>query len=272
MDTRRRRTAGLPALLTIAVAVAGGATLLLALVLVPRDMAPTAVDGPPSGSPPSSVQAHHDRGFELWGVDHRGAPLRWDACESVSFTLSAASAPAHAERDLLAALAVLAEASGLDLRLTGATDERPTRSRPLVEREGDTWRWRPVLVAWASPGETDIPLTAADRGVALPVAVQDGDREAFVTGQVVINAQRRDLVAGFGDRSDAVGATLLHEIAHVLGLAHVEDAAQLMSEDPGSGPVVLGAGDLAGLRAIGAAAGCNPAPSPEVGRGLVADR
>jgi hypothetical protein len=272
VDTRRRRTAGIPALIALAGAVAGGGTLLLALAIVPTDVTPPAAGGPPSGSSPGPVQAHRDGSFALWGDDHRGAPLRWDACATVAFALSTAAAPEHAERDLVAALAGLAEASGLDLRLTGTTDERPTRSRPLVELDGETWRWRPVLVAWASPGETDIPLTAADRGVALPVAVRDGDREAFVTGQVVINAQRRDLVAGFGDRSDAVGATLLHEIGHVLGLAHVDDTTQLMSEDPGSGPVVLGVGDRAGLRAIGAAAGCSPAPSPEVGRGLVADR
>jgi hypothetical protein len=43
-----------------------------------------------------------------------------------------------------------------------------------------------------------------------------------------------------------------------------------MSTDPGSGPVELGPGDLRGLRAVGADAGCLAVPPPASGRGLVA--
>lgn len=228
-------------------------------------MLPVPVDGP-SEAPPRS------EGHALWGRDHRGAPLRWDACAPVHLVLNLDGAPSEAERDVRAALALLAEASGLELRLDGPTEERPDIARPLVTLDGGRWRWNPVLVAWAGPGEGGLPLTAQDRGVALPVAVRDGDREAFVTGQVVLNARRTDLVPGFGDRRDAVGATLLHELAHLLGLAHVDDPDELLWDRPGTGPVVLGPGDLAGLQAVGAGAGCNPAPAPSVGRGLAVRR
>jgi hypothetical protein len=272
MDHRRRRPRGTAATVAAATVLAGGLTTLIVLAVMPRPVAHDAAIPAASEAPQPSAAEHRDRGFALWGVDHRGGPLRWDACAPVLFVLSTVAAPEHAERDLVEALAILSDASGLDLRLVGTTDERPARARPLVERDGAGWRWRPVLVAWDSPDATDVGLTALDRGVALPVSVRDGDREAFVTGQVVMNAQRSDLVPGFGDRRDAIGATLLHEIAHVLGLAHVDDGSQLMSEDPGAGPVTLGTGDRAGLRAIGAAAGCNPAPAAEAGRGLDAGR
>jgi hypothetical protein len=208
------------------------------------------------------------RGFAVWGLDHRGAPLRWDACEPIRFVLSDQDAPAHAVRDLTAALMLLRDATGLDLQLLGTTDERPRVDRPLVEEAAAGWQWRPVLVAWVQPGEGRIALTSRDRGVAIPVSVRDGEQEAYVTGQVVLNAARTDLVDGFVDRRDAIGSTLLLELGHLLGLAHVEDVSQLMSTDPGIGPVVLGSGDRAGLRAIGAQSGCNPAPAAEAGRGL----
>lgn len=262
MDPTRRRPP-LPLLVIVGLVSAALALLLIARGIVPASTLP--VDGP------SEAPLRSD-GHALWGRDHRGQPLRWDACTPVHLVLNLDGAPSDAERDVRAALALLAEASGLELRLDGLTEERPDIERPLVVMDGGRWRWNPVLVAWAGAGEGDLPLTAQDRGVALPVAVRDGDREAFVTGQVVLNARRTDLVPGFGDRRDAVGATLLHELTHLLGLDHVDDPDELMWDRPGTGPVVLGPGDLDGLQAVGAGAGCNPAPAPSVGRGLVVRR
>ena len=261
-------------LVALAGLLGAAATALIGLTLLGSgsitsapDPAPDETRGAASG-PVTSAQ--RDQGFAFWGTAQDGSPLRWDACAPVPFLLSVPEAPEHAERDLRSALEMLRDATGLDLVLLGTTAERPTVERALIEQHGDGWRWRPVLVAWAAPGMTDLPLTPLDRGIALPVAVRDGDREAYVTGQVVINSARSDLVEGFGDRRDAIGATLVHELGHVLGLDHVDDVTQLMSIDPGSGPVRFGEGDLRGLRAIGAEAGCRPAPPATSGRGLVA--
>lgn len=248
------------------------ASALVLLALLARPPGPDAVVAGPVPRVDGPEGDADREGYAVWGRDGQGAPLRWDACAPVPFVLNGDGAPPGAADDVRAALSRLADASGLDLVLLGTTEERPSRDRPLVERDGSGWRWRPVLVAWTAPGEGGLPLTPLDRGVALPVAVRDGDRESFVTGQVVLNVRRADLAPGFGDRADALGALLLHELAHVLGLDHVDDPGELMWDRPGEGPVTLGPGDRAGLRAIGADAGCRPSPDPAAGRGLAVDR
>jgi len=229
-----------------------------------------AAGTPPSRRPAGALRGSSEDGapYAFWSLDHRGEPLRWDACAPIRFVANLGGATEGAERDIRRALDMLSDASGLTLTLEGLTDERPHAQRPLVEPDGQDWRWRPVLIAWAQPDAYGLGLTAADRGLALPVAVRDGDRETYVTGQVVLNADRPDLVAGFEDRSTAIGATLVHEIAHVLGLDHVDDPDQLLSVDPGSGPVMLGSGDVAGLERLGPDSGCTPAPPASAGRGL----
>ena len=84
----------------------------------------------------------------------------------------------------------------------------------------------------------------------------------FVSGQIVLNQDRADLQPGFDDRATSWGATLLHELGHIVGLDHVDDPAQVMHHLPGSGPVEWGDGDREGLAAVGAAAGCLDVPEP----------
>lgn len=263
----------LPRLGGLGLVVAGILTAALAAgFTAARVTDATAGDGAGAGPGPGPTVGDAGRdpddpggGYAFWGRTDVGDPLRWDPCGVVPFVLGRDGAPPEAEADLVQALGVLAAATGMDLRLVGVTDERPDADRPLAVRVDGRWRWAPVLVAWDGPGAGGIPLGPHDRGIAVPVAVRHGDREAFVTGQVVLNARRTDLRPGFGDRSDAWGATLLHELAHVLGLAHVDDRAQLMAAAPGRGPVTLGAGDRAGLARIGRDAGCVDAPRPAPG-------
>jgi hypothetical protein len=97
----------------------------------------------------------------------------------------------------------------------------------------------------------------------MPFAVGAPCDRTYVTGQVALNTARDDLVAGFDDRATSWGSTLLHELAHLVGLGHVDDPDELMHVHPGDGPVAFGPGDLAGLAAVGAAQGCRDVPTPQ---------
>jgi hypothetical protein len=225
----------------------------------------TLVDRP---SPDRSATGQLERGasadgFTVWDVNDDGDPVRWDPCSPVELVVATQGAPDGARADLDRAIDEVAEATGLDLRVVGVTDERPAVDRPAYQPDRYGQRWAPVLVAWAEPREGELNLASTDRGIAMPVAVgAPGDR-TYVTGQVALNRARDDLVVGFDDRATSWGSTLLHELAHLVGLGHVDDADELMHVHPGDGPVAFGPGDLAGLAAVGAAQGCRDVPAPQ---------
>jgi hypothetical protein len=250
---------------------------LLALgVLVAGTIAVLGLAGPfapvgttaraPAAAPPDGaahVGASSD-GYRVWERRADGQPVRWDPCSPIDLVLAPDGVPPGARQDLEGAIDRLGDATGLELRLLGTTDERPSGARLPYQPERYGERWAPVLIAWGSPHEDGVPLRDIDRGVGIPVALSGPDtgEMVYVSGQVVLNAERDDLVPGFADRATSWGATLVHELAHVLGLDHVDDPAALLYTFPGEGPVTFSPGDLAGLRAVGAAGGCLEVPEP----------
>jgi hypothetical protein len=219
--------------------------------------------------PPAEVPVGaSEEGWTAFEYNDDGTPVRWDACEPIDVVVSTVGAPAPVEPDAFLAdvedaLVDLRATSGLDLRVIGTSDEQPSSDRSTLSVDTDgSPRWAPVLVGWRAPGATELPLRDTDRGIAMPVATGSPGARQYVTGQVVLNRDRDDLVTGREDRSTSWGATVLHELAHILGLDHVEDADELLSIHPGDGPVTLGPGDRAGLAALGAGGGCLGTPAP----------
>lgn len=208
----------------------------------------------------SSTVGRSTDGYEVWDRTADGTPVRWDPCTDIEIVIDPSQAPPGARDDLEEAAHHLGEVTGLTLVVTGITDERPAGARPAYQPERYGERWAPVLVSWIDPGANGVPLRDTDRGIAVPIAVGPEDDRTYVTGQIALNARRDDLVGGFEDRATSWGATILHELAHVLGLAHVDDPAALMYVHPGEGPVRFGPGDLAGLAAVGADHGCRDVP------------
>lgn len=241
---------------------AGLAMLSLAVFVVAaaRIMAPSQDPSPTPTAGTSSVMAQAE-GYALWGTQPDGSPVRWNPCAPIRWVLNPEGAPERGREALSLAMARITAVSGLEFEFVGMTDEVPRSDRPLVVGEGEGERWAPVLISWVPGGAIDLPLSDMERGVAVPVAVREGDRQVFVTGQVVLNADK-SLLPMFEDRHASWGAVLLHELGHLVGLDHVDDPVQLMAPTPGFGEVVLGAGDKAGLEAVGAGAGCLDVPAP----------
>lgn len=172
----------------------------------------------------------------------KARPARWNPCEPITYFVNPRQMPASGLADLREALRRISLASGLTFRYGGRENAIPTRQY-RVSRRG-------ILVAWASPAQTQGLLPG--EAVAAAASVVRGRQVR--AGVVVVNT---DYVPepGFGAGSP-LGLVLMHELGHVIGLDHVNDGWSLMHPTADLPAAVWGAGDLAGLRALGRPAGC----------------
>lgn len=233
-----------------------GHVALVALLGVVVMLATLWVTLPSPGGVALVGPAESADGYRLWAERTDGTPVRWDPCEPVDWVLNPEGAPDGAVDLVRRAVAQVGEATGLEFRYLGTTDEQPRDGRPTMDADRYGRDWSPVLVAWTSPSE-DTALEPSDQGVAVPVAVNG----VFVTAQVLLN-QDRWLSPDFTERSVSWGGVLVHEFGHVVGLDHVEDTDELMHRYAGRGPVAFGPGDRAGLEAVGAGDGSCLDPGP----------
>ena len=134
----------------------------------------------------------------------------------------------------------------------------------MKRREGATQLLTTWQQAWQERGygywtiaRLDDPETVIGFGGNRSTARPDGVSE-IVSGYVLLD-QDHALPAGFGIGS-SWGKTMLHEMTHAVGLGHAAGAEQLMYPQVAQTPAGFGAGDLSGLKAVGAGQGCFPAP------------
>lgn len=182
--------------------------------------------------------------------------VTYDPCRPISVVVNARTAPPEGERLVLQALQEIEAAAGFEFRLEGATNEAPSLSRPAFQpqRYGD--RWAPVLVAWSDPAETPRladQVAGLGGSSSLPVSEKE---HVYVSGEVTLDGpQLREILAG-NDGFAQAKAVVLHEFGHLLGLAHVEDASELMNSRNEGRLASFAAGDLNGLAALRGAARC----------------
>jgi hypothetical protein len=217
---------------------------------------PTAGTGQRLLAPSMSAPAASSYAFIATQQDG-SSPVAFDPCRPIHYVVRSSGAPAESDALVAEAVQRISSATGLQFVADGSTAESPVAERPNFQpdRYGD--RWAPVLIAWSSHTEFD-SLAGSVIGVAssAPVDTDNGD-QALVSGQVALDtAQLSELLQFNGGRSIAV-ATITHELAHLVGLAHVDDPQQLMY--PSARPLVtnLGSGDRAGLAALGSGT-CHP--------------
>lgn len=189
-----------------------------------------------------------------------GHPVRWNPCEPVRWTANLAGAPRGALPVLRSAVAQVAAASGTSWRYVGPTSTRP--SSAVLPRSARA-SYPPVVLGWTD-GSSDLlrgqptGVLAMTRTAWFGVQRPDGHKVAALRSAVVA-FDRRDRLPLHGPVSWE--AVALHELGHVMGLAHVADRRQLMASVLPRTTGRLQAGDRAGLVRVGRAAGCVRVPS-----------
>ncbi len=169
----------------------------------------------------------------------REDPVTYDPCETIRVVVNEDLAPRDAEQILDAAIDAVEAASGLTFEVIGTTDAEPMSTDDI--RDGDDFR--PVQISWSDP-DTVPDLSGDVAGLGGSTWLETDGHRWYVTGEVVLDAP--DL-RRFG--TDVAIEVLMHELAHVIGLAHVDDDGELMH--PSGSQPDWGPGDRAGLELLG---------------------
>lgn len=171
-----------------------------------------------------------------------GAPVGWNHCEPIRYVVNPAGAPDGWEDVVRDGVATVTGASGFDFRYDGTSTDRSFDSREVDPEDPP-----PVLIAWAGADEVpDLAGSTAGIGGSTPARVHA--RTQYVTGIVVLDTQAYDRMAQQGDRRSEE-LILAHELGHVLGLDHVDDADELMNAEY-VGQDGFGPGDREGLQQL----------------------
>jgi hypothetical protein len=184
--------------------------------------------------------------------DGLGTPVTFDPCRPIHVVVSSAAAPPGADRLLREAMAEVSDATGLVFTLEGETTERPGLPRQNMDQGRYGNRWSPVLVAWTDPSV--IPeLGGSVAGLGGPVGATyiEARDQYYASGTVYLDGPAfAEIIARPRVGWDQARAIVMHELAHLVGLGHVEATTELMHQGNSARVHSFGPGDLEGLRQL----------------------
>ena len=203
----------------------------------------------PLGAPPAVDATSGAFAFTAVQPDGDG-PVAYSPCRPIHYVVRPDGAPAGGTELVQTAIAQVSAATGLQFVDDGPTLEAPSADRQAYQPDTYGRRWAPVLIAWSTEAESP-ELVGDIAGIAGSASVTRAGRSVYVTGSVTLDGPDIGaLAAAPATRATALGI-VTHELAHLVGLDHVDDPTQLMYPSTAISRSGFAAGDLAGLAALG---------------------
>lgn len=177
---------------------------------------------------------------------------KWDPCRPIYYTVNPENESVGAREQLAEAIAEIERATGLNFEFAGETTEKYTDDREdlNVNYSKLNSTWSPILIVYLAGDQ----WTEANRKVfdedgedtiafagTLPMKSRGLNQKFFyVTGHIVFNADIFEDLVEEGSVAD-IKSTMMHELGHIVGLAHVDSKIEMMHEsDLGQKSFALG--------------------------------
>lgn len=179
-----------------------------------------------------------------------GVPVTYDPCRPVHYVVNPSAMPAVGVSLVHEAVRMLSGATGLAFVDDGLTDEPLSARRPAVNIPRYGNRWAPVLIGWSDAAAyPELAGDVAGVGGSTMLTPRGPASARLVSGQVALDAE---LFVRLDQRGalEQERAIVLHELAHVVGLDHVDSSTELMFPRT-SKQARFGRGDLEGLAMLG---------------------
>lgn len=197
--------------------------------------------------------------------DDVGMAISYDRCEPLRYRINPQGAKPGWIDDIVAAIDIIANVTGLTFQRLPDTTEVPVSVGPRPTTLPDGTK-NPVLIAF--PTQAMVPGLGGALGIggSTYLSGYDGPNfnpSVFYTGIAYFDRDA-DVPSGFGAQS--FGPLALHELGHMVGLGHVLNESEVMYPVLVDGSSGFGPGDLHGLRMLYRTQSCpnSPATYPPV--------